>query len=273
MSALRSLQDLERQKPEWQPWLAAVGVALGEIEESAWIAFVPDVPSRSDTRSPLLSEARLRLDPMVVERLVARLQPKPNGISNGVGSLEPAALAIFRHAINGDQNRLRQLGTALGVEPDEFAARAALVPMPFLHACRARWEQSIPQGWSEGYCPLCGACPAFAEVRGVERVRYLRCGRCGSAWQTSHLRCPYCTATDHNMLRSLVVEGSMPPSTIEACEQCRGYVKVFSMLQGHPASAVMLQDLASAELDFSAAQRGYQRPGGLGHALGVTLTT
>ena len=52
----------------------------------------------------------------------------------------------------------------------------------------------------EGYCPVCGAWPAFAEMRGIERSRYLRCGRCGGGWQAQCLSCSYCGMTDHEEL-------------------------------------------------------------------------
>lgn len=140
------------------------------------------------------------------------------------------------------------------------AAIEAVLPLPFLHACRRRWASAVPPDWARGYCPLCGAWPALAEICGVERDRYLRCGRCGSAWQRHGLACPYCDTIDHDQLACLVVERAGPPSAIEACRRCLGYVKALTRLRlGAPAQG-LIDDLASVELDIAAAGRGYRRP-------------
>jgi formate dehydrogenase maturation protein FdhE len=76
---------------------------------------------------------------------------------------------------------------------------------------------------------------------------------------------------DHDALDSLVVEQGAPPSVIDACTRCRGYVKAFTTLQGTAPAQVMLEDLATAALDFCAAQRGYHRRAGLGRGLRATV--
>jgi formate dehydrogenase maturation protein FdhE len=134
----------------------------------------------------------------------------------------------------------------------------AHVPMPLLHACRRRW--TVSASWSQGYCPLCGAWPAFAELCGVERSRYLRCVRCGSAWRAHGLACPFCGARDHAALASLVAEEGRSSWAIEVCNSCTAYLKVFTALRPGPAENVLLQDLATVELDLAAEARGYRRP-------------
>jgi FdhE protein len=134
----------------------------------------------------------------------------------------------------------------------------AAVPMPLLHACRRRW--TIPRGWRHGFCPVCGAWPGFAEVCGVERERYLRCLRCGAAWQAHGLTCVYCGMSDHGKLRSLVPEKGPPKWAIEACDACRGYLKVFTALRPSAPEGVLSKDLQTVELDLAAGERGYRRP-------------
>jgi FdhE protein len=77
--------------------------------------------------------------------------------------------------------------------------------------------------------------------------------------------------TDHNELVSLVPENSRSNSVIEGCARCRGYVKSFTTLQGSPPDKVMLDDLASVELDVAAVEQGYKRPEGGGYFLGVSV--
>lgn len=272
MNALDAVAELERRKPEWKPWLAVIDHVVRETENTAWAAAVPEIGARTATGTPLLEKASIRLDRALLEQFVCQLQSGVAETAQVQAHVRRAALTAFEAALEGNHSALSRLANELGIDPDAFAARASLSPVPFLHACRATRTPRNTESWSEGYCPICGAWPAFAEVRGVERTRHLRCGRCGSGWQTSCLLCPYCATTDHDALQSLVVESSVPPSTIEACRRCNGYVKAFSMLQATPPASVMLTDLSTAELDFSAVRRGYRRPGGLGRALGVTLT-
>jgi FdhE protein len=119
---------------------------------------------------------------------------------------------------------------------------------------------------------VCGSWPAFAEVRGIDRSRYFRCGRCGSEWYARALVCAFCGLSDHQQLTSLVPAKTDMHAVIDACHGCRGYVKAFTRLQGCAPSAVMIEDLASVDLDMAAIEQGYARPPGTGCRLGVALT-
>ena len=178
---------------------------------------------------------------------------------------------LFTSSLCQNGEWLKENAINLGVSPDAFQAVAALMPVPFLQACSRRWARSIAEGWTEGYCPVCGAWPALTEVRGIERRRSLRCGRCGAEWQAHYLSCPFCVMTDHRELISLVLEKSGPTRTVDACKRCCGYVKSFTVLQGGPAAGVMLDDLASVDLDVAALTQGYKRPEGTGYCLDVTI--
>jgi FdhE protein len=273
MTAAAAADELARERPEWRPWLAVLNEMLLEIGQPHWDEAVRDAALSGAGAKPLLCGAAIRMDRGALTRFVDALCRTAGAASarRKSGSESPRAGALFEHAINSEERQLRRLAAERGGDPDAFASLAALVPLPFLHACRARWADSPRADWSEGYCPVCGAWPAFADICGIERSRYLRCGRCGAAWQWACLRCAYCGMQDHHALASLVVEGRAPASIIEACRRCLGYVKTFSRLQSSPPEQVMIDDLASAELDFCAARRGYHRPSGLGCTLAVKL--
>ena len=181
-------------------------------------------------------------------------------------------LNLFKAALRQDCDYLKQSAIALGAEPEAFQAVTALMPMPFLQACNRQWKQSTAPGWLEGYCPVCGAWPAFAEVRGIERTRYFRCGRCGGEWRTHCLFCAYCGMNDHEALVSLVPENSGASRVIEACKRCQGYVKAFTTLEGSAPEKIILDDLASVDLDVAAVEQGYKRPQGAGYIVDVTIT-
>ena len=179
------------------------------------------------------------------------------------------ARALFEAALNMNDDRLDGYAAGAGAETHAFRALFALLPIPFLHACARRMSPAMR--WSEGYCPLCGAWPAFAENRGIERSRHLRCGRCGSGWRAPGLRCVYCGLTRHDSLGALVAQQNESQAKVEVCNQCHGYLKAFVVLEGCAPAQVMLDDLDSVALDIVAATRGYRRPTGLGYRLDVML--
>lgn len=272
------LQDLKHLHPEWEPWLAVVQAMLSEIAEPKWDTVVPPCP-QTRSKVPFLAGAELHLEKSLIRPLLAHLvqmacrsrTPKMATLA-AVAQSELDNLTLFKASLHQDSNHLTEIAGALGVDCEALQAVAALLPVPFLQACNRHWNQSVRVDWAEGYCPICGAWPAFAEVRGIERSRYLRCGRCGGEWQMHCLSCPYCGITDHNELVSLVAENGASNVVIDACKRCLGYVKVFTTLQGSPPAKVILDDLASVELDVVAAEQGYKRPAGGGYFLNATVS-
>jgi FdhE protein len=77
--------------------------------------------------------------------------------------------------------------------------------------------------------------------------------------------------SDHDELVTLVPEKSGSNAVIDACKHCLGYVKTFTRLQGCPPGAVVLEDLASVDLDVAAIEHGFARSRGPGFALGITV--
>jgi len=273
-----TLQDLQRQHPEWRPWLAVVQEILSEIAHPKWNAMVPLAAVPQASKTPLLAETTVALDRRAlgraidnVMRVASRGGTPQMATLQRVLSVELDVLSLFRAALNQDDRRITAIASVAGADLGAFSAIAALLPGPFLHACNRRWASAKSASWMEGYCPICGAWPAFTEVRGIERTRYFRCAGCGSEWQAQYLFCPYCGTTDHKQLISLAPEQDGPKSVIDACNWCLGYVKAFTTLQGSPPGKIMLTDLASVELDLAAAERGYKRPQGAGYSLNVTV--
>jgi FdhE protein len=272
------LRDFGRQRPEWEPWLAVIQEVLSETADAQWDGVVPAGIEARESKVPLLADATISLEADSLRRWTERLlRTASRGGTAKMATLKPAIrapsdiLALFKASLCQDGDRINEIAVALGADPEAFQAVMALAPVPFLHACNRSWSHSVPRSWVEGYCPVCGAWPAFAEVRGIERARYFRCGRCAGEWQVNCLVCAYCGMTDHEQLVSLVPEQGGTTRVIEACKRCLGYVKTFTTLQASPAARVMLDDLASVDLDIAALERGYKRPQGPGYSFDVTL--
>ncbi len=273
-----SLQDLKQRHPEWEPWLAVVAETLRETADAKWEATVPLRTRPQESKIPLLAEATIALNRISLRTFFERLIHASSQSETAKMSTLEAALdreldlgALFKASFDQNREHIRGLAASLSADPEAFEAVSALLPVPLLQACNRRWASLSAATWIEGYCPVCGAWPAFAEMRGIERSRYLRCGRCGAEWQTHVLLCPYCGNPDHEQQLSLVIEGDSKLA-IDACKRCLGYVKIFTTLQGSPAAKVMVDDLASVELDLAAAERGYRRPQSPGYCLNVAVS-
>jgi FdhE protein len=279
MTAIETgLQDLKRQHPEWEPWLAVVQAVVSETTNPEWNRLVPARTEAQPSKVPLLAGMTLALDKRLVSGLLDQLfRTAHRSGTPKMATLKPALngdldiLKLFEASLCQDGNGLKKFAAGLDADAEVFQAVADLLPRPLLHACNRVWASSKSVSWMEGYCPICGAWPAFAEMRGIERSRYFRCGRCGGEWQSHCLFCPYCGMTDHNELVSLVPEKSGANAVIEACRRCLGYVKTFTTLQGSPAAKVFLDDLASVDLDIAALEQGYKRPQGTGYSLAVMV--
>lgn len=274
MTAAQRIDELRTRNPEWAPWLAVISALVEEIGSPVWDAMVPQPTEPRRPAVPLLAGQvlRRRRDAIGALYRVLASTARESGSPGfyGMADAKIDACALFQAAINRDRERLRACGSRVGADPAAFEALALLLPIPFLHACNRKWGAPAHARWNGGYCGVCGAWPAYAEVLGVERTRQLRCGQCGSNWEMHGLICAYCGMTDHSGLAALVSEDGGAAS-IDACKRCLGYLKVFTRLRASAPAEVIIDDLASAELDIAATARGYKRPEGTGYALQVTL--
>jgi FdhE protein len=292
-SAVRRQMDLIlASQPETAPWLGVLAAVLEEAAEPTWDAVAAATTltdtqssvvsrhssaltthdSRLTTRSPrppLLAGARIPLDAALADRWVRRVlalaaEAGPEAISLRAAASDVAldARAILEAAVNADAERLEALARSLDIDPDALAAVAALAVMPLLHALRRRLGplEAIDPRWDEGWCPLCGGWPHLAEQRGLERVRRLRCARCGGDWAQPGVRCPYCGVVGHEARAALVSEQDGEARKVETCSACRGYLKSVSTLHAWGGDEVALTDLATIDLDLVALERDFERP-------------
>jgi FdhE protein len=272
------LKDLGQRHPEWEPWLAVMEEVLSEAANAKWDALVPVRTQRQEATVPLLAGVTLPLDASLVCRWthnlfgVAAQSGTPEMSSLNFAKLSEAnCLSLLESSLDQDRGRLRETAAEFGVDAGAFESVALMISVPFLQACERKWGEWKSQSWTEGYCPVCGAWPALAEVRGIERSHYFRCGRCGGGWHATCLFCPFCATTDHNELASLVPEKSDSTGVVNVCKRCLGYVKTFTRLQGASPAMIAVDDLASVDLDVAALEQGYKRPEGLGYALDVEV--
>src|SRR5919197_2633201 len=272
------LDTVAQQHPEWHAWLALLEQTLRELDKPAWAAVVPQPCRDRPAGAPLLAEATLTIDPTLARRWVRRLVKQAAAVAGPnacwramIDSRRFDALGLLEAAVCQDEERLAELSQPVGADFRTLGALAQLAALPLLQACGRHLARQIPPAWHQGYCPMCGAWPTLAEVRGLERTHRWRCGRCGGDWGLALLRCPYCGEANHQRLGSLTADDDEATCTMDTCLTCRGYIKTRAVLQPTPPYALILEDLATVDWDIVALERDYRRPTQPGYPLGVRL--
>ena len=267
----------------WRPWIKLLEVALQAAEDPVWTSAVPHSPLPSGAAwppyAPLLEGASLRVDGRRVRKLVRELIHSAESARED-GSISRTrisgrrldAVALLQAAIVRDEDAMARCALRSGLELEPLGVIGQLAAMPLLHACAQAWRERIPSTWTHGYCPVCGAWAALAELRGLDRSRRLRCGRCASDWPLSVLQCAYCGENNHDHLGTLTPEDEPQTRRVEVCYTCKGYLKAFTSLRPMTHRAVAMTDLASVDLDLIAQEREYARPSHYAHTLKVSVS-
>jgi FdhE protein len=227
---------------------------------------------------PAVVDTRFAAD--LFARLVTALRPRFDALADllNPGGLDPDGL--FGEAFVQHADHLGELARTAACDVDLLSAAAALAVAPLLRGYAARLTPLLAQldvhspgaeGWSRGYCPICGAWPLLGELRGVDLIAWLRCSACGSGWQVRSGACPFCDNADHQLLGTLTLEGESRFRAV-VCQRCKTYLKVGNALEPPPAEVLALDDVVSLHLDLAAAERGYHRPSGTGYRIELAVS-
>jgi FdhE protein len=271
--AASRLAALKRQRPEWRAWLRLLAEVRAELDDPAWAEPLGGADGIVATGSasaemPLLEGRTLLVDPARLQRLLRRLA---RAAANG-NSPDAAALRHYRPSAT-EATRLLEETAGQHSNASGLAIVADLAALPLFRACERLLQNSMPTWWPHGHCPICGGWPTLAELRGLDRTRRLRCGRCAGDWEAPWMCCAYCGEKDHAQLGSLVPEnGGEELLRVEICARCGQYLKSIATLQATPSFELLLRDLETVELDLVALDRGYSRPAGRGIPLTLRVT-
>ena len=247
------IDAVRNQNPESERWLALVEAAFAESgSEEAWGDAVLTISEERPVRAPILHQSQIAVRQRALHRWVREVLD----LASSDDSLEPVEL--LEAALCQDDSRL---------ETPELRVVAQIAALPLLQTCGRALAAQVPSSWREGYCPVCGAWPTLAEFRGLERKRWLRCGRCATGWEVAWLRCPFCDETQHANLGYLAPEEGETTRKVEVCDTCKGYVKAEPTVKHLAPWEIVLDDLATVPLEVAALDRGYHRPERPGFAL------
>jgi FdhE protein len=273
--ARTDLDRLAAERPELQPIVAWLGDMLAELAP-------PEIPPMGLTLDPAVARARLgegipllrgetlNLDPREFHRRWRRAcealeicQPDP-AVATLASALQETGLkpgAMVEAVLAGRPESVMQLAEEHGLDPGLTSTVLRFTLFPTVTAL-ANSLAPLREGaaWEEGYCPTCGSWPLLGEFRGLDQSRFLRCGLCASAWEVPRLWCPFCGNRNHERLGFFHQEGEEASYRVANCEECRGYVKMATVLSALPPLHLLVVDAVTLHLDFEAAQRGFTNP-------------
>lgn len=157
------------------------------------------------------------------------------------------------------QGDLSSLAAAVGCKAPqlEFLPRAFF--QPIVEGLAERCGGSVDDR-REPSCPLCGRPPQVSLIRDEPEVkgrRFLICSLCATPWPFRRSVCPACGETDPERLAYHTSEET-PHVRVDECTTCRVYVKSVD-LRIYGGAVPIVEDIATAELDLWAAERGLRK--------------
>jgi formate dehydrogenase accessory protein FdhE len=268
---LGDLAKLASDRPSLQDSCSVLQSLLLELFSELPADAPPLIPTelaqaKGAAGTPLLRDVPLGLDEASFRRrwlavCAALQQPETELLADAVSKKTLEPMALLSDVLAGRLESVAIKAEALDVDAGQLATVLRLTALPLLAKfADALAERRMGVRWDYGYCPTCGSWPLLAESRGLEQLRFLRCGLCATAWEGSRFRCLFCANEDHRSLGYFHVEGEEDRCRAAICDECHGYVKVISTLSGLSAPQLLVTDLATLHLDLVAADRGFFVP-------------
>lgn len=273
--ALAELGQVGQEHPALAGPVALLADLLPTLAEPAPNVTPPAIPSERAAAKlaggvPLLRGETVSLDVKALRRrwgevcaAVGRHQKGDaapalaEAVKRGRLAVEGLAEAVFA----GRPEEVHGRADALGLDAGLAATILRFTLFPSLVSLNVALAPLRPgAAWGRGHCPTCGGWPLLGEFRGLEQIRWLRCGLCAAEWEFPRLACPFCDNRDHHRLDHLHVEGEEGRRRAAVCEECRGYVKMLATLGPLSPTWLLVADVASVYLDLAAAERGYAVP-------------
>ena len=171
------------------------------------------------------------------------------------GSLDLASL--FVACLTRKRDVVDQAAAALSVQAPLLAFVLEIPLKTALESVSSTLPPERFDGWTEGYCPVCGSRPGMAELSGDEGKRWLSCSACFFRWPFPRIRCPYCGNADPETLSYFTAGDG--PTRVGVCRKCSRYLKTRDARLGNADVPLEAEDLATLHLDLLAGKEGFER--------------
>ncbi len=174
-----------------------------------------------------------------------------------------AALDRVKAAETGARNMMVHNVLADAIPMEALAEHVFVAAALQVHFVRlaARLDDGSLVDLGHGICPCCGGAPASTMIvgwTGADGTRFCACSLCGTLWNYTRVHCTLCGS--NKKIQYQEVEGSQGLIKAEACEDCRGYVKMMYQ-QKHSDFEPIADDVASLGLDILVQELGFRRGG------------
>ena len=265
-SALRRLEKICAERPELQQ-LGQINAALLKVlfrsaHQSSPLAPREEsgIANRSNfatpqfrTTPPPIDASALKhnwLDVCSILSQNAELEPARR-LADAVTSrmFDPAEqqLAVLSHGTEPFRSVLHdlELDEPLGITILRLSSLPQLAPIAWQYDPQIRAAR-----WDGDHCPLCGGEPLLAELRGLEQLRWLRCGWCATQWQVDRLYCPFCNQRDHQHLHDLFLEGQAQGPRLATCDTCSRSLPTLATLDALTAPGLLVAEMETLHLRF-----------------------
>lgn len=246
--------------------------AFLEGEQSTYLAVLPGGEHGEARRRegfPLLSGERLRPAPQHAAPFLGRLieelktlgrqgQQELADLQQALATQQLDLAVLFRACLDRERRPLEEEARRVGVSPPllEFVFDTALS-----FALQRAGEEGLSaptEGWTQGYCPLCGGLPVMGELCGEEGRRRLHCGTCATAWPYPRIKCVYCGNSETGSLEYFTAEGDTG-YRVDICRKCSCYLKTVDSRERGEDLPMDVEDLHTLHLDLLAQREGFTK--------------
>ena len=168
--------------------------------------------------------------------------------------------ALVDAFLEGDEDELSRLMQKSRLDPAILHMLLHISLAPFYWKMAGMLVRKAGLGQvPHGNCPVCGNLPVMGFLRAEDGLRVLECSLCGTRWGFPRIMCPFCNNIDQSKLKYIFADDD-DVRRAYLCDKCNKYMKVnTSPGEKEEEFVVPLEDLATAHLDLSAQDRGYER--------------
>jgi len=218
--------------------------------------------------APLLPKARIPLDAKVLKRCRERLVPEmarafPKA-AKAIAALDVAFVSgrmrlparLKRYLVSESLPEAKAL-KSVGTTPEVAMLYLSQIAKVLAEAVgRAVGGHQVLDGWTQGYCPVCGGAPEISYLEGKEGRRRLGCSLCATTWRYTRVACPSCQSTDHDQIELFYLDGK-PQERAEACHVCKRYILHVDRRENATAFIPALEPLGLLHLDMIMQGKGF----------------
>jgi FdhE protein len=200
---------------------------------------------------PVDMELTRRTYRKLARRTVGYLGKAAAGLENVLPEQGSEKLSAIEAALKPESPALVPMREKYGIEPEAFKLLLRLAMRPSLR--QLSWTVTARvdlHKWLFGHCPLCGASPALASLRGQGEKRALHCSLCETSWAYPRLRCPFCENLDLSDLSYFYAEGE-DGLRMDVCQRCGLRLKTVDLSYFPGPVIPVLDNLATSHLEMA----------------------